>query len=176
MELTERLDYIELSMLAGKHRPVEPGPCRVCGAELEIGSMGGGKATEYACGSPEADIIRNGKWGSPGERAATEHRQASKVSIRYHGDSRVGALIEEVRQTRREKGEEVDVPVGYSVIEAYRLLPEGADEDEDDESHYAWVEWTPPEAGSDYTFRRTVYWTHEGNDEWVTAFWDADRD
>ena len=114
------LDPAALSYLISQHGPREPGPCRVCGSELAIGSMGGGKATVYHCSSPEASSIEAGRidreqtgnsWG-PGTKSALEHWQASEVSVAYHGDWRVCAALQEYRALRESLGEDMTVPVG----------------------------------------------------------------
>lgn len=58
-------------------------PCRVCGAELSIQSMGGGHATVYGHATPEGVSLR--EWG--------DHYDASRWTQLRAGDSDVLALL-----------------------------------------------------------------------------------
>ncbi len=106
------LSPVELSVLIGAHRPVEVPPCRVCGHELKIASMGGGEATKYVCDSEEASIHGKGSLWGPEADAAADHRRRSEVKISYHGDSTVAAALVELRRLRELLGEDMTVPVG----------------------------------------------------------------
>ncbi|SFA60890.1 hypothetical protein SAMN05444374_11655 [Rhodococcoides kroppenstedtii] len=72
--------------------------CRVCHAELEVASMGGGRATEYACPRPYAAGFA--RLGSPEWKAQSEHYGRSKYTHFRSGDSEVLALVAEVRRLR----------------------------------------------------------------------------
>ncbi len=104
---------VELSVLIGQHTPVEVDPCRVCGHELTITSMGGGEATKYVCGSPAASVLGKdgGLWGAAAEEAYA-HRRRSEVLVAYHGDSTVVAVLHELRRLRALLGEDMTAPVG----------------------------------------------------------------
>lgn len=108
--ITRPMTRERLSYLIGRHRPIGPGLCRVCGAEMTIGSMGGGKATTYACGSDEASFIRASGHGQ--RKAASEHYAASQVSIAYHGDEDIVSALLELRELRQAAGEDMAVPIG----------------------------------------------------------------
>lgn len=66
-------------------------PCRVCGAELTIGSIGGNTSTKYAC--PNADTLKH-EWGSPEQREAMEHYRASEFFHNKPGDTLVLQLLD----------------------------------------------------------------------------------
>lgn len=67
--------------------PIVP-PCRVCGAPLAIGAIGGGRPIEYACSQTKLDHEhwRNSRW----------------QDTRQGGDSRVIELID--RYTKAKAG------------------------------------------------------------------------
>lgn len=85
MELTESI----LDELAEHYTAQAIPPCQICGAELAVASMGGGAATVYACSVAMHDF------SIPGD-----HYQRSKFVQHRAGDSRVLALIDEIRQLR----------------------------------------------------------------------------
>lgn len=62
-------------------------PCRVCGAELTIVSMGGGRATEYSCGAIEPIST---PWNSP----EWKHYEKSKWTQYRSGDSLVLRVVD----------------------------------------------------------------------------------
>lgn len=105
----EDLTPLELAWLASEYRLREPGPCRVCGGELSVGSVGGGRPTVYHCSTDAADWLRK----SGEERsAALEHWKVSATEIVSHGDGRVRQLIDEVRRRRQDAGEPAYPEVG----------------------------------------------------------------
>jgi len=109
----EDLTPIELAWLASEYRSREPGPCRVCGEELGIASAGGGRATVYRCNSDAAQWLIGASKKTPEEKAeAKRHWDESIVEIASHGDSRVRALIAEVRRRRQLAGEDAYPVVG----------------------------------------------------------------
>lgn len=61
--------------------------CRVCGSELSIQSMGGGRATEYAHSRPEGVSFRD--W--------SEHYSNSRWTQYRGGDSEVLALLNAIK-------------------------------------------------------------------------------
>lgn len=102
-----RISPVDLSMLIGRHTPVRPDPCRVCGADMTIGSMGGGDATVYRCSVASANYF------NPTNRAETEdHYRRSEQRITYHGDHAIVAALLELRALREAAGEDMAVPVG----------------------------------------------------------------
>jgi hypothetical protein len=85
---TETRDWSDEELLAELHRsydePTIP-PCRLCGAELGLASMGSGQATVYACDGRNED----GSW-KPGRSAADEHYSRSQYEdLKSGGDERV---------------------------------------------------------------------------------------
>lgn len=121
------LTAAELSILRWRHAPVVIPPCRVCGAELTIGSMGGGQATKYSCSSPEASSI--GDKTREERRDASDHYAASIVNVAYHGDPKIVRVIDELVALRSAAGEDMVVPVGFvflhSVSDCYPLVHVG---------------------------------------------------
>lgn len=106
------LSPVELSLLVGRHQPIDVGDCRVCGHKLTMGSSGGGEAAKYVCGSDEASILgKGGIWG-PAADAAAEHRRRSEVLVSYHGDDTVIMALKELRRLRELLGEDMTVPEG----------------------------------------------------------------
>lgn len=80
-------------------RPEIP-PCSVCGGELTMAASGPGPAV-FACSGMEADPdnpdrVRYKEGRSP----ADDHYSESRIEVHDLGDSRVLALIEEVRRLR----------------------------------------------------------------------------
>jgi hypothetical protein len=65
--------------------PTEIPPCRVCGAELEIGAAGGGYPTRYHCGSANADVLKH-KSGTREYSEAFEHYSESTFEDRRSVD------------------------------------------------------------------------------------------
>jgi len=85
---TEVRDWSDDELLAELHKsydePVIP-PCRLCGAELSIASMGSAQATVYACTGRNED----GSW-KPDRTAADEHYSRSQhEDLKSGGDERV---------------------------------------------------------------------------------------
>ena len=78
--------------LRAYYGPVEVPPCRLCGAPLTIGSIGGGKATKWACSA--ADFKTMGKdW--------LDHYSKSRwTDYRRGGDERVIAALDALDATR----------------------------------------------------------------------------
>lgn len=112
---------VELSLLRFAHVPVDPGPCRVCGAELVVARSGGGEPTKWVCGSPEANFLaasrRDNEAGNlsvfgPEYRAAMDHWSASERLIDQRADPRVIAVVDELIAVRAAAGEDMTVPVG----------------------------------------------------------------
>lgn len=109
----------ELSFLTWTHRARHPSPCRVCGAPLEIGSIGSGSAI-YHCSSPEADFVEAGRprpEDTPAARnerreRASVHFAQSEETIGYGGDPTIARLVAEVRSMRIDRGEDMSVAVG----------------------------------------------------------------
>jgi hypothetical protein len=126
------LTPVELSVLIGRHTPVEPNPCRVCGAEMTPTSVGGGNATIYRC-CAAIDQMRSSDRDQ--RKAAEDHYRRSEQRITYHGDSRIVAALHELRERRQAAGEDMTVPVGaYAFPNGhgkghcyYRLRHEGGD-------------------------------------------------
>lgn len=152
---------VDLSMLIGRHSPVEPDPCRVCGStDMTIGSMGGGNATVYRCGAAVASLYT----GSRDERkAADEHYRRSAQRIAYHGDMEIVVALHELRALREAAGEGMAVPVGTHAFPNghgkgrcyYRLRHEGGDR------------WVP---GHDFDY------THDPSHASLEADSEVDRD
>lgn len=65
-------------------------PCRICGGELSIAAIGGGRPTKYACSGSGDD----GKY-LPGRSCADEHYRDSHYEDYQHADN---AVIEAVRR------------------------------------------------------------------------------
>ncbi|MEU3452227.1 hypothetical protein ABZ671_01090 [Micromonospora sp. NPDC006766] len=125
-----RMSPVDLSLLIGRHTPVEPGPCRVCGAEMTVGGMGGGSGTAYRCSVASADYY------TAADRVAVEdHYRRSQQRITYHGDPETVAALHELRALRVAAGEDMAVPVGaYACPDGhgqhrcnFRLRHEGGD-------------------------------------------------
>lgn len=111
-----RLTAAELSILRARHVPPEIPPCRVCGAKLEIASIGGGRAAKYACSSDAASHMKS-QASTPKEREEiSSHYFASAVHISYHGDHEVVAIVDELIERRTADGEDMTVPVGFAVL------------------------------------------------------------
>jgi hypothetical protein len=72
-------------------------PCRVCGCPLRCVDSGGTSAAKWACSSPAASQIGAQDW-----RKALDHHKRSIWHDRRPGDSRVLALITEVRFRREQ--------------------------------------------------------------------------
>lgn len=114
------LDKTELSLLLHENRPVQVGPCRVCGADLQVAAMEAGKA-DYVCSSPEADTLAAGardqekglsSWNGPESTKARDHYDRSRKTITFRGDSRIVMALTELRDLRGAQGEDMEVPVG----------------------------------------------------------------
>ncbi|HWL42742.1 MAG TPA: hypothetical protein VNQ73_07350 [Ilumatobacter sp.] len=118
-----QLSAIELSIVRSRHLPPIVPPCRVCGADLEVVSIGAGHATKYACSSPEAR--RAGSRGAEREQrlVALRHYHDSEVRIAYHDDPLTVAAIDELLARRAAAGEPVDVPVGTVHVDGIESMP-----------------------------------------------------
>ena len=119
--MSEPIGAAELSLLMDQHRPYEVPPCRVCGAALAVGAIGGGLAAVYHCASEEASLTdayaksrtRGDTSTIPDEvRKAAAHRQASELHVAYHGDRRVFEALAELRDLRAGVGEDMEVAPG----------------------------------------------------------------
>lgn len=103
------LSVIDLAWLSWHARPSDPGTCRVCGGELTVGRMGGGRPTVYHCSVPRPiEARREGR----DEDAAWQHFRDSEVEVTRHGDPAVRALVAEVRRRREEVGEPAYPEIG----------------------------------------------------------------
>ena len=76
-----------LQLLTDKYKNYDIPPCRVCGSELTVGSMGGGRLTEFACS--EATIGTDG-W--------LEHYGQSKWTAPNKPDRLVTLLIDKYKE------------------------------------------------------------------------------
>lgn len=129
------ISAVDLSMLIGKHAPVRPDPCGVCGADVTIGSMGGGNATVYRC-----SVASENYFTAEDRKANEEHYRRSEQRITYHGDQAIVAALLELRALRDATGEDMSVPVGAYAFPYghskgrcyYRLRHEGGDRWEPD--------------------------------------------
>jgi hypothetical protein len=97
----------ELGELKERYTAEEVPPCRVCGGQLTVQSMGGGQATEYACGSqtrgfevPLADQDDPQKVRAYNEQWY-DHYGRSKWTQYRSGDRRVLALIDDYEAVGR---------------------------------------------------------------------------
>jgi hypothetical protein len=61
-------------LLRRRYAPYEVPPCRVCGEELSVGSMGGGQRTKYAHACPDgvsfrdwSEHYRESEWIAPND-------------------------------------------------------------------------------------------------------------
>lgn len=80
-------------------RPEIP-PCSVCGDELTMAASGPGPAV-FACSGMEADPDNPDRVRyKEGRSVADDHYSKSRIEVPNLGDSRVLALIEEVRRLR----------------------------------------------------------------------------
>lgn len=75
----------ELAALEQRYTAEPVPPCRVCGGELSVQSMGGGKATVYGC-SNKPDDVKYTEW------IDGHYRQSTWVQYR-DGDADVLALV-----------------------------------------------------------------------------------
>lgn len=124
------ISAVDLSMLTGRHSPVEPDPCRVCGSDMTIGSMGGGNATVYRCSVATAHYFT-----AVDREAVEDHYRRSEQRISYHGDHAIVAALHELRALREAAGEDMTVAVGAHAFPNghgkgrcyYRLRHEGGD-------------------------------------------------
>jgi len=89
-EELEDLSDDDLEALLETHASFDPGPCRVCGAGLELQAMGPGTFAAWAHSTPEGMSAR--EWG--------DHYRDSRVESYRKGDPRVRNLIAEVRRRR----------------------------------------------------------------------------
>lgn len=96
-DVTEWTTADLLDVLTERYKPTEVPPCRVCGAELSIGRMGGGEPTVWACSGQEDDPERPGYLRMvEGRTPADEHYGKSEfVDVRQGGDE---AVMEAVRR------------------------------------------------------------------------------
>ena len=98
----ENLTDVELiARLTDSYGP-EPTPrCRVCGEELTIGAMGGGKPTEWSCSGQEDDPDRPGHWRyKPGRSFADDHYQQSRHTQYRRPSSDIMELIARFQKVR----------------------------------------------------------------------------
>lgn len=110
----------ELSQLAERYTPDEIPPCRVCGAPLTIGAMGGGAATKWACSAasvtgPYPEDIATDQQKRTYRRAQMDHYSASKWTEYRSGDGWVLALIAEVRKLRGQADSDFDAAVEWLI-------------------------------------------------------------
>ena len=87
------LNRHEVEVLVKCYGPQEIPPCRVCGAELTIGSMGGGEATTWHCSSDEATWLKPGvkdSWNGP----EITHYRESEWKQYNHENSVIMRLLE----------------------------------------------------------------------------------
>jgi hypothetical protein len=86
-----------IETLTERYEPTEVPPCRVCGAELSIGSMGGGEPTRWACSGREEDPDRPGylRW-MKGRTPADDHYDKSQFVDRRQGGDEL--VMEAVRR------------------------------------------------------------------------------
>lgn len=107
----DELTAVELSFMAFRHRPADPGTCDVCGAEMALARIGGGEVMVYRCKPTSARVCERPE---PESRDAEdwEHYLASGVTIAYPGDEKVARVVAEVRRQRAASGESMDVPIG----------------------------------------------------------------
>lgn len=105
----------QLAELEEQYRS-EPIPaCRVCGSDLAISSMGGGRPTTWNCSNEQA-LTSSGKmdW---------DHYEKSRFEQRRVGDSRVLALITRLRAAEKDAARyrwlrDSDWYVGPDTVEA----------------------------------------------------------
>lgn len=106
-------DAALLEVLVDRYAPTVVPPCRVCGDALTITSIGGGRATEWACGhlEPDPDAVAGGpdlrvKAGrGTGSADDNRHYERSRFVDYRHEDADVIELIRRFKehQTRIDK-------------------------------------------------------------------------
>lgn len=76
-------------------------PCRVCGGKLSVASMGGGRATEWACDGMEPDPERPGCVRYKAGRSCADDHFGKSFWTQYRaGDSRVLELVRRFREAK----------------------------------------------------------------------------
>lgn len=89
-------DLIE--SLSDRYTPEPVPPCRVCGGELSVQSIGGGNATVWGCSGTEDDPDRPGHVRyKEGRRVADDHYAQSTWTQHREGDS---AVLEMIRRQK----------------------------------------------------------------------------
>lgn len=78
----------DLESLERQNKPFEPGPCRVCGGDLEVQAMGPGTYTAWAHTPPSGTSYR--EWG--------DHYSESRVESYHSGDSRIVEMVRLIRE------------------------------------------------------------------------------
>lgn len=111
-----KLSPVELSLLVSANRPFQVPNCPVCDEELAVHTVADGRIT-YSCPSPAASaLLAHETDRRTGTRdaslAAAEHRSRSTITVENYGDTRVVALVAEIREAREAAGEDVTVPEG----------------------------------------------------------------
>jgi hypothetical protein len=87
----------QLDELEQRYTPMEPPPCRVCGAELGLADTGGAyRGAKWACSSREASMMLSG--GGEAYDKALAHYQASRWDEPVSGDQAVVRLIRAYRE------------------------------------------------------------------------------
>lgn len=90
-----------LAELRRRYAPSDIPPCRVCGGELSLQSIGGGEPTVWACSGQNED----GSW-LPGRRIADDHYSRSRYVDRRQGGDEV--VMELIRRRDETTAPEVD--------------------------------------------------------------------
>jgi hypothetical protein len=83
-----------IEILTDRYQEPTIPPCRLCGGELSIQSIGGGKATEYACTGRNED----GTW-KEGRKIVDDHYRDSRyIDYKRGGDDYVMELVKRYQQ------------------------------------------------------------------------------
>jgi hypothetical protein len=91
----------DIRVLRERYAPSVIPPCRLCGAELSLGSFGGGRPTVWACDGRDDD----GNY-LPGRKIADRHYSESRYEdYRQGGDPLVLALIARAEKAEQERDE-----------------------------------------------------------------------
>ena len=92
--LEDLSDAALLAKLRERYAPTIIPPCRVCGGELSIGSVGGGRPTKWGCS--EWEEAGDGTLRRKPDRSAGDQHYSNSVFIdsRQGGDADVIELIE----------------------------------------------------------------------------------
>lgn len=103
----ETFNVADLDFLLLFYMEHEIPPCRVCGDKLDAVSMGGGRATEWACSENMIDpaqpngIIRKPGWDPMPDRLGMScHYAWSKFTQTRQGDKLAINLIRQLREAR----------------------------------------------------------------------------